>query len=78
MPIFSLLGADCTVLDYSDEQLQRERDVAAREGYSIEIVKGDMTNPLPFPDNSFDLIFILFPTAMWKMYFPSGKNATAY
>ncbi len=57
MPIFSLLGADCTVLDYSDEQLQRERDVAAREGYSIEIVKGDMTNPLPFPDNSFDLIF---------------------
>ena len=31
--------------------------VAAREGYAIEIVRADMTKPLPFPDASFDLIF---------------------
>ena len=57
MPIFSALGADCTVLDYSDRQLESERMVAAREGYAISIVKADMTKPLPFPDESFDLIF---------------------
>ena len=57
MPIFASLGADCTVLDYSTSQLQAERDVAAREGYAIEIVQADMTQRLPFEDASFDLIF---------------------
>lgn len=57
MPIFAALGADCTVLDYSQKQLDSERMVAAREGYEIQIIRGDMTKPLPFPDESFDLIF---------------------
>ena len=56
MPILAALGARCTVLDYSNEQLAREREVALREGYEIEIVRADMTEPLPFPDESFDLI----------------------
>ena len=56
MPILTALGAVCTVLDYSSEQLAREREVAEREGYEIEIVRADMTEPLPFPDESFDLI----------------------
>lgn len=56
MPILAALGADCTVLDYSSEQLERERELALREGYSIEIVRADMTEPLPFPEESFDLI----------------------
>ena len=57
MPIFAALGARCTVLDYSEEQLNSERLVARREGYDMEIVRGDMTKPLPFPDGTFDLIF---------------------
>lgn len=57
MPIFAALGADCTVLDYSQRQLESERLVADREGYSIEIIREDMTKPLPFPDETFDLIF---------------------
>lgn len=57
MPIFQALGADCTVLDYSDRQLDSERLVAEREGYSIRIVKADMTKPLPFADGEFDIIF---------------------
>lgn len=57
MPIFSALGAKCTVLDYSDKQLASEKMVAERENYQINIVKGDMTKPLPFEDNSFDMIF---------------------
>lgn len=57
MPIFTALGARCTVFDYSTAQLDRERAVAAREGYAISIVQGDMTRPLPFADSSFDVIF---------------------
>ena len=57
MPIFVALGAVCTVLDYSERQLASERLVAEREGYGIEILRGDMTRPLPFADGSFDLIF---------------------
>ena len=57
MPIFAALGARCTVLDYSEEQLNSERLVARREGYDMEIVRGDMTTPLPVPDETFDLIF---------------------
>jgi len=57
MPIFAALGADCTVLDYSDKQLDSERMVSEREGYSINIVKADMTKKLPFEDDSFDIIF---------------------
>lgn len=57
MPIFAALGAVCTVLDYSEKQLQSEHLVAQREGYSIEIIRADMTKPLPFDDESFDLIF---------------------
>lgn len=57
MPVFAALGAVCTVFDYSTRQLESERMVAQREGYKIDIVRGDMTKPLPFGDNSFDLIF---------------------
>lgn len=57
MPVFAALGAECTVLDYSEKQLESERMVAAREGYDIEIIRADMTKPLPFDDETFDLIF---------------------
>ena len=57
MPVFAALGARCTVLDYSDRQLESERLVAAREDYDIRIVKADMTKPLPFSDGEFDIIF---------------------
>ena len=57
MPLFAAAGADCTVLDYSPKQLESERMVAAREGYDIQIIRADMTKPLPFEDESFDLIF---------------------
>ena len=57
MPIFAALGANCTVLDYSERQCETERTVAAREGYDIRVVRADMTKPLPFADGEFDLIF---------------------
>lgn len=57
MPVFAALGADCTVLDISTRQLESEREVAKREGYDINIVQADMTKPLPFVNDSFDVIF---------------------
>ena len=57
IPIFSALGAACTVLDYSQRQLESERMVADREGYEVRLIRADMTKPLPFSDGEFDLIF---------------------
>jgi SAM-dependent methyltransferase len=57
MPIFAALGAECSVLDYSDKQLANEKYVAERENYKIDIVKADMTKRLPFSDEAFDIIF---------------------
>ena len=57
IPIFAALGAKCTVLDYSPMQCESERIVAEREGYEVEILRADMTQPLPFSDETFDLIF---------------------
>lgn len=57
IPVFAALGAECTVLDYSARQCESERVIADREGYSVRILQADMTQPLPFEDETFDLIF---------------------
>lgn len=57
MPILNAAGAKCTVLDYSKKQLESEDMVAKREGYHIDIIHADMTQKLPFDDETFDLIF---------------------
>lgn len=57
IPVFAALGGDVTVLDYSKKQLESERAVAEREGYEVEIIRADMTKPLPFKDETFDMVF---------------------
>lgn len=57
MPIFTALGAICSVLDYSSKQIETGRMVAKREAYQIDAIEGDMTKPLPYADESFDLVF---------------------
>ena len=57
MPIFTALGAECTVLDYSSKQIESELLVAKREGYTIKAIEGDMTKRFPFEDESFDIVF---------------------
>ena len=56
MPLFAAAGAICTVLDYSERQLESECMVSQREGYEIDIVRADMSKALPFADESFDVI----------------------
>lgn len=74
MPIFTALGAKCTVLDYSEKQLQKEKLVAERENYEITLVKADMTQPLPFEDESFDLIFHPVSNCYIEDVFPVWKE----
>lgn len=56
MPILTALGGICTVLDYSKKQLESENIVANREGYSIRLINADMTKPLPFENEEFDIV----------------------
>jgi SAM-dependent methyltransferase len=43
--------------DLSDEQLDKDREVATREGLTLKCVRGDMADLSEFPSCCFDLIF---------------------
>jgi SAM-dependent methyltransferase len=54
---FALLGARVTVLDISEEQLQRDRDVAAHYAVEIRTVQGDMRDLSALPEAAFDIVW---------------------
>ena len=56
-PIFAAAGANVTVLDNSPRQLDRDREVAEREGLQIKLIEGDMRDLSMLADSSFDFIF---------------------
>jgi SAM-dependent methyltransferase len=58
-PLMAAAGAEVTVFDNSPEQLARDREVATREGLTLNTIEGDMANLSAIPDASFD--FILHP-----------------
>lgn len=75
-PIFAAAGARVTTIDISERQLELDREVAQREGLSIETVRGDMADLQAFADESFDLVFhpsansyIDDVTAVWRECF---------
>ena len=55
-PILAAAGARVTVFDNSPKQLERDRQVATREGLEIATVLGDMADLSAFADERFDLI----------------------
>jgi ubiquinone/menaquinone biosynthesis C-methylase UbiE len=55
-PVLAAAGAHVTVLDNSPKQLERDRQVADREGLEIATVEGDMADLSMFPDRGFDII----------------------
>lgn len=56
-PVFAALGANVTIFDNSPRQLERDREVAAREGLTITTFEGDMRDLSAFANESFDLVF---------------------
>jgi ubiquinone/menaquinone biosynthesis C-methylase UbiE len=57
---FALLGANVTVFDLSDKQLERDRQAAGHYGLTIQIVHGDMRHLDAFASASFDLVYQAF------------------
>jgi ubiquinone/menaquinone biosynthesis C-methylase UbiE len=55
--LFALAGADVTVFDISEKQLNQDRSYAQRLGLDITLVRGDMRDLSVFADASFDLVF---------------------
>lgn len=75
-PILATLGADVTIFDNSEKQLQQDKILSDKFNLGIKTVQGDMRNLSLFPDNSIDLIFnpcsILFVDtvlSVWKECF---------
>ena len=50
---FGVLGADVTVLDLSETQLERDRAAAGHYGYAVELCQGDMRDLSRFSEESF-------------------------
>ncbi|KHD44800.1 class I SAM-dependent methyltransferase [Streptococcus hongkongensis] len=56
-PVFAMHGYQTTIMDFSESQLAKDREVANREGFQINTIQADMTKPFPFEDDSFDIVF---------------------
>jgi len=56
-PIFAAAGANVTVFDLSEKQLDQDKMVAARDNLQIKTIHGNMTDLSVFHDRQFDLIF---------------------
>jgi len=57
---FGLLGAEVTVFDLSDVQLERDRQAALHHGLQTETIQGDMRDLSVFSADRFDIV--------WQMY----------
>lgn len=55
-PLLACAGAEVTVLDLSQRMLDKDRELAAREGLDIRIEHGNMCDLSRFADASFDLV----------------------
>lgn len=56
-PVFAAAGANVTVLDNSQRQLEQDQAVAQRDGLQISTILGDMRDLSCFESESFDLVF---------------------
>ena len=56
-PILASRGAEVTIFDNSQGQLQQDRDLSDRFDLGIKTIQGDMRDLSVFPDAAFDLVF---------------------
>jgi SAM-dependent methyltransferase len=54
---FALLGADVTVLDFCETQLNRDLAAAAKYGVSVKTVQGDMRELSVLKETDFDIVW---------------------
>lgn len=72
-PLLAAAGAEVTVFDNSEKQLEKDRLVAKHEGLQLRIVRGDMQDLSAFSAGEFDLVvnpvslqYIPDPLRVWK------------
>lgn len=65
-PLLACAGAEVTVLDISNNMLNKDREIAKNEKLQIEIVKGNMCDLSMFDNDKFD--YIINPPSL--MYIP--------
>ena len=56
-PLFAWLGYQVTSVDLSEEQLRRDREVARRNGLSIDCIQADMLDLRRLGERRFDLVY---------------------
>lgn len=69
---FALLGAKVTVVDFSAQQLEKDRLVSEQYGIDIRIIKSDMSDLIQFSDEEFDVVYqpysINYISSIEKLY----------
>jgi ubiquinone/menaquinone biosynthesis C-methylase UbiE len=72
-PILAAAGAEVTVVDLSEKQLEQDQYVAKRDNIKLKTIQGNMSNLHFLEDNSFDMIihpvsnlFVENLTPVWK------------
>ncbi len=55
--VFGLLGAQVTVVDFSEKQLEGDRKAAAHYGFDVTTIQADMRDLSSSADSSFDLVY---------------------
>ncbi len=75
-PILAAAGANVTVFDYSEKQLEQDRYVAERDGLVLTTVQGDMANLACFDDETFDFIVHPVSNVFAENVLPVWKEAS--
>jgi len=74
-PVLAAVGAEVTVFDNSQKQLDQDLLVAKREGLEIKTIQGDMRDLSAFLDESFDLIIHPWSNCFVDDILPVWKEA---
>ena len=54
---FAKYGANVTALDLSDASIKASSELMKETGVKFKLMKHDLAKPLPFPDESFDIVY---------------------
>lgn len=75
-PILAAAGADVTVVDISEKQLEQDQFVANRDGLDLQTIQGNMADLHFFGDNVFDMIVHPVSNVFIDSVLPVWKEAS--
>ena len=66
-PVLTAAGADVTVFDLSQQQLEQDKLVAERDGLELTVVKGDMRDLSPLKKIHLNISSTLFQICIFRI-----------